>query len=77
MLSSDIINTIKNVDKKLLNEAYIFDIYEGEKVAADEKSVAIKLVFSSYETLTDEIINNKVNKVLKELAKEYNAELRA
>ena len=77
VLSSDIINTIKNVDKKLLSEAYIFDIYEGEKVAADEKSVAIKLVFSSYETLTDEIINNKVNKVLKELAKEYNAELRA
>ena len=77
VLSQDIIDTIKSVDKKILSDAYIFDIYEGEKVANDEKSVAIKLVFTSYETLTDDVINNKVNKVLKQLEKEYNAVLRA
>ena len=77
VLASDIIATIKSVDKKVLSDAYIFDIYQGEKVKEDEKSVAIKLVFTSYETLTDEVINGKVNKVLKELEKVYNAVLRA
>ena len=76
VLADNIINTIKSVDKKLLSDVVIFDIYQGEKVASDEKSVAIKLVFTSYETLTDEIINNKVAKVLKQLEKEYGAILR-
>ena len=77
VLASDIIATIKSVDKKVLSDAYIFDIYQGEKVKEDEKSVAIKLVFTSYETLTEDVINGKVNKVLKELEKVYNAVLRA
>lgn len=76
ILANDIIECIKSVDKKTLSDAYIFDIYEGEKVASDEKSVAIKLVYTSPETLTDDVINNKVNKVLKELEKKFGAVLR-
>ena len=75
--ASDIVNKIKEVDKKLLSDVKIFDLYEGENVKEDEKSLAIKLVFTSYETLTDDIINSKVNKILKELDKEYGAKLRA
>ena len=66
-----------SVDKKTLSDVKIFDLYVGDKVQEDEKSLAIKLVFTSYETLTDEVINSKVNKILKELEKKYQAVLRA
>lgn len=75
--ASDIVNTILSVDKKTLSDVKIFDLYVGDKVQEDEKSLAIKLVFTSYETLTDDIINSKVNKILKELEKKYQAVLRA
>ena len=75
--ASDIIDTIISVDKKLLSDVKIFDLYVGDKVAEDEKSLAIKLTFTSYETLTDDVINSKVNKILKELEKRYQATLRA
>lgn len=75
--ASDIVKTIISVDKKLLSDVKIFDLYVGDKVQDDEKSLAIKLTFTSYETLTDEVINSKVNKILKELEKKYQATLRA
>lgn len=74
--ASDIVKTIISVDKKLLSDVKIFDLYVGDKVKEDEKSLAIKLTFTSYETLTDEVINSKVNKILKELEKKYQATLR-
>lgn len=74
--ASDIVKTIISVDKKLLSDVKIFDLYVGDKVKEDEKSLAIKLTFTSYETLTDEVINSKVNKILKELEKQYQATLR-
>lgn len=75
--ANNIINTIKETDKNTLSSVTIFDIYQGEKIAEDEKSIAIKLVFTSLETLTDDVINNKVNKILKQLNKCYNATLRS
>lgn len=76
ILASDIIEAIKSVDQKLLSDVRIFDLYQGENVKEDEKSLAIKLVFTSYETLTDDIINGKVKKILKELENKYQAVLR-
>ena len=75
--SGDIINTIYNVDKKLISEVKVFDLYVGEKIQDDEKSIAFKIVFTSNETLTDDIINNKVNKILKAIEKNHNGVLRA
>ncbi|MDD3171100.1 MAG: phenylalanine--tRNA ligase subunit beta [Bacilli bacterium] len=77
VLASSIVSTIKKTDKKGLSDVKIFDIYSGDKIGKDEKSIAIKMTFTSFETLTDDIINNKVNKILKELTKEHNAQLRA
>ena len=74
--ASDIVNAIKKTDKQILNNVIVFDLYEGEKVAEDEKSLALKLVFVSNEPLTDEIINAKMKKVLKDLAYRFDAKLR-
>lgn len=77
ILAGDIISTIKNTDKKTLNAVEVFDVYMGNKVQPDQKSIAIKLIFTSFETLTDEQINKKVEKILKVLADEYQATLRS
>ena len=75
--SGDLVNTIYNVDKKLISDVKVFDLYVGDKIGADEKSLAFKIVFTSNETLTDDIINSKVNKILKQIEKNYNGVLRA
>lgn len=74
--ASDVIEAIKKTDKQILSDVVIFDLYEGEKVAEDEKSLAIKLVFTSNDPLTDDIINQKIKKILKDLAFRFNAKLR-
>ena len=75
--SGDLVNTIYNVDKKLISDVKVFDLYVGDKIGADEKSLAFKIVFTSNETLTDDVINSKVNKILKQIEKNYNGVLRA
>ena len=74
--SGDLVNTIYNVDKKLISDVKVFDLYVGDKIGADEKSLAFKIVFTSNETLTDDVINSKVNKILKQIEKNYNGVLR-
>ena len=69
--SGDLVNTIYNVDKKLISDVKVFDLYVGDKIGADEKSLAFKIVFTSNETLTDDVINSKVNKILKQIEKNY------
>ncbi len=77
VFSGDIVNTIYSVDKKLISDVKIFDLYVGDKINEDEKSLAFKIVFTSNETLTDEVINSKVNKILKLIEKNHNGVLRA
>ena len=74
--SSEVIACIKKSDKQILSDAYIFDLYEGEKINNDEKSLAVKLVFTSNEPLTEDIINAKVKRILKDLQYKLNVTLR-
>ena len=74
--ANELVESIKSVDKKMITDVVIFDVYVGEKIEADEKSIACKVVLSSNETLTDEIVNSKVNKILKTLEKNGLAKLR-
>ena len=77
VLAYDIIKTIKDVDKKLISDVILFDLYEGEKIASDLKSIALRVIFTSNETLTDDLVNNKINKILKTLEKNLAVTLRA
>ena len=74
--SSEVIACILKSDKQFLTNAYVFDLYEGEKINEDEKSLAIKLVFSSNEPLTEDVISAKVKRILKDLQYKLNITLR-
>lgn len=76
ILAIDIIKAIKKTEKQALVDVTIFDVYMGKNVGEDEKSLAIKLTFANDGSLNDEVINNKIKKILKDLNYKFNAILR-
>lgn len=61
---------IKNSAGKLLENVQIFDIYEGEQIPSDKKSVALSISLRSSEaTLTDDQVNSTIKKIMKVLEK--------
>lgn len=61
----------------LLQEAYVFDLYEGERMEAGKKSIAFSLKYAAPErTLTDEEVTKVHEKVLKALEEKAGAVLR-
>ena len=66
--ASQVVDIVKMVSKKYLVELDIFDVYEGEKVGSDEKSLALKLVFQDREkTLETETVDKVINSILNRL----------
>ncbi|HEY9578122.1 MAG TPA: phenylalanine--tRNA ligase subunit beta, partial [Pseudobacillus sp.] len=69
---------IKEAGGKLLKEAHVFDLYEGEHVEAGKKSIAFSLkYFDPEKTLTDEEVVKVHNGVLEALKEKAGAELRS
>lgn len=63
--------------KKNLEALELFDVYEGEQIAGDKKSVAFNLRFRSADhTMTDEECDSAIKKAIK-AAEEMGAELRS
>ena len=74
---SDVIKTIKKASNKTLQDIDIFDVYEGENVSSDKKSVAFSLTFNGIDhTLTDEEVMKVFNKIIDKVVAVHNAELR-
>lgn len=64
--------------KKLLKSVKLFDVYEGDKIAADKKSYAVNFEFQDAEkTLTDAQIDGVMKKLLQQLQHQLKAELRS
>lgn len=68
---------IKKFAGSLLENYEVFDVYTGEGVAENKKSVAFSLTFGKQDrTLTDEEINAVMEKIVEGLEKKLQAELR-
>ncbi len=73
----DVENVIQNLKLQKLKAIQLFDIFEGEKLGIDRKSLAITFTFQDDEkTLTDNEIDSMMNKLMQVLGKELNAEVR-
>ena len=74
---SDIVDIIKNAGGEYLEAVKLFDIYKGEQISNDKKSLAFNLVFVSIErTLNVEEVDNIVKNILSDLRNKVGAELR-
>lgn len=72
-----LVSTVRETAGELLESVRIFDIYTGEKLGADKKSVALSLVYRHAErTLTDEEVTELHGKVVANLEQSFAAELR-
>lgn len=75
--NKQVIDVIKNNGGKLLESVEVFDVYQGEQIEAGYKSMAYALVFrAKNRTLVDEDVNKAMEKILKKLSEELDAELR-
>ncbi len=75
--AGDLVRLARETGGKILKEVSIFDIYTGDRIPSDKKSVALGLVFQSPErTLTDDETQKAVDKILRKLQAEHKAELR-
>lgn len=65
----DLIEIIEKAAGKTLEKVALFDIYEGEQIPSGKKSVAFNLTLRSKEsTMTEEMVETVMNKVIKKLA---------
>ena len=77
LTSKDIEKVIKNAGGSLLTEIEVFDVYTGITIGIDKKSIAYSLIFSdNKKTLTDEEVNNLMQKVMDNVCKKFGAEVR-
>ena len=76
--AQEILEVINNIDKKLIKNSNIFDVYEGENIPSDKKSVAINLTIqSSDKTLNDDDLD-RINKlVIETVEKKIGAKIRS
>ena len=69
--SAQIVNVIKNNGGDILQKTEVFDVYEGEHVAEDEKSIALRLSYlDTKQTLTDDKVNDVHDRILEALQAE-------
>lgn len=75
--AGEIINTIKKTGGRLLDSVTVFDVYTGENVAVDKKSLAFSLNFMDLNrTLTEEEVMVIFNNIIEKVLLNHNAELR-
>ncbi len=75
--AGDIVRAAQNVDRKLITNINVFDVYEGAGIDPDKKSVAIAVTLQPREkTMTDEEIDAVAAKIVAEVGKRTGGVLR-
>lgn len=74
---NEIEKVVLNCDSTHIKSVNLFDVYEGDKLPKDKKSYAISIQLQDEnKTMNDSQIDAIMNKIIKELAKQLNIELR-
>lgn len=75
--SIELLKEIKKSGGKLLTDVKVFDIYKGDKIDSNKKSIAYNLTFEDYtRTLTEEEVMTIFNNIIKNIETKFNAVLR-
>ena len=75
--SAEIAMTIKKAAGSALSNIEVFDVYTGKGIEENKKSIAYSLTFEKMDrTLTDEEINECLEKIIDMVSKKIGAELR-
>ena len=76
--AQDFIEAVSSVDQNLISNIKVFDIYEGENIPKNQKSIAISLTIQSSEkTLNDSDLDNINNSIIKTVENKTGAKIRS
>ncbi|AFS48012.1 phenylalanine--tRNA ligase, beta subunit [alpha proteobacterium HIMB5] len=76
--AQDLIKIISNVDKNLIQSVKIFDLYEGDNIPEEKKSIALNVTIQSSEkTLKDKDLENLNNLIIKSVEDKTGAKIRS
>ena len=76
--AQDLINVISNVDKDLISNIQVFDVYEGENIPENQKSIAISVTIqSSKKTLNDNDLESINNLIIETVENKTGAKIRS
>ena len=62
--AQDLIDIIVSIDKDLIKNVKVFDVYEGENIPKDKKSIALNVTVQSSEKTLDEKDLEKINNLI-------------
>ena len=75
--ADSLLETIADIGDEKIRDAFVFDVYTGEELTNNRKSVALGLILQDFSrTLTDQEVEESVSAVLNALEQKHNAVLR-
>ena len=75
--ANEIIKKVKKIDKDIINKVTIFDVYEGDKLPNNKKSIAIRVLLQPTDkTFKDEDIENLSKQIIDQVSKSFEAIIR-
>ena len=73
----EIIKKVKKIDKNIIQNVTIFDVYDGDKLPENKKSIAFRVLLQPQDkTFNDQEIEELSNKIIDEISKSLDASIR-
>ncbi|SOE19751.1 phenylalanyl-tRNA synthetase beta subunit [Spirosomataceae bacterium TFI 002] len=74
---SQVTQVAQKTERKLLKEVNVFDVYEGDKIGADQKSYSVSFILQDAEkTLNDKVIDKTMQRLISSFENELGAIVR-
>ena len=71
-----VLQTVEDIHEELVESLHLFDVFEGDPIAAGKKSVSFRVVYrSSEKTLEDDDVNDLHRAITERLLKAFDATL--
>ncbi len=75
--AGEIIKKVKKIDKNIVKKVTLFDVYDGDKLPENKKSIAIRVLLQPLDkTFNDQEIEELSKKIIDEISKSLDASLR-
>ena len=73
-----LVDAIQSIDKSLIKKIKIFDVYEGENIPSDKKSIALKVTIQSdFKTLNENDLSDISKRIIKSVEEQTGSKLRS
>jgi len=74
----ELVEIITNIDKQLIRSVKVFDVYEGENIPSDKKSLALNVTIQSFDkTLNESDLANLNNLIISTVESKSGAKIRS